>query len=179
MKKIIFGFLLGSLFFGMVNAYASSSTLIEVFHNIKGISINGKDISLSEKNPAFIYNGLAYVPLRMVTQELEKSVQWNAETQTIKINNSDCIQQSTTSYKELKNICVGYKNVELPLDYYVDGLLISRRGKEQYLPALTVKYHKSELTINTRKGIVINRSIDPGDAGAFQFLDPYILGYDE
>ncbi|MGN8770078.1 stalk domain-containing protein [Paenibacillus barengoltzii] len=89
-SKFIAGFVAGSLLFGATGVYAGSSgKLIEVFYNVKGITVNKTAQKLSEDNKPFLYNGTTYVPLRFVAEALKLPVKWDASTQTVYIGETE------------------------------------------------------------------------------------------
>ncbi|WP_137792041.1 stalk domain-containing protein [Bacillus sp. E(2018)] len=83
MKKLISGFILGSLLFGSVGAYAASGNLIEVFYTIKAIKID--NVTKTPDKKPFAYEGTTYVPLRFISENLGEEVKWDQKTQTIYI----------------------------------------------------------------------------------------------
>jgi hypothetical protein len=48
------------------------------------INVNGKSIT-SDSEP-FVYNGRTFVPIRFISEALDKDVIWNDKTKTIDIN---------------------------------------------------------------------------------------------
>jgi hypothetical protein len=85
MKKIISSFLLGGLLFGSAGAYAAGGNLIEVFYTIKAIKID--NVTQNPDKKPFAYEGTTYVPLRFISEKLDKEVKWDQNTQTIFIGN--------------------------------------------------------------------------------------------
>lgn len=84
MKKIIIGFLVGSILFGGIGVYAAGgSKSINVNYTIKDIKIDNVS-QMPEKAP-FAYEGTTYVPLRYIAEKLGEPVKWEGETQTIYI----------------------------------------------------------------------------------------------
>jgi hypothetical protein len=87
--KFISGFVLGGLLFGSVGAFAATGgEMLEVFYNVKDIKIN-KVSKMPSDNKPFIYNGSTYVPLRFVAEALGQPVNWDNNTQTVLIGETD------------------------------------------------------------------------------------------
>lgn len=66
-----------------IKVYALDGLTIQVFKNIKGILINGKEIVCKEE--PFVYNNRTYVPLRIVAEELGFQVNYDEVNKTINI----------------------------------------------------------------------------------------------
>lgn len=86
MKKFISGVVLASLVFGATNVFGVSGKMIEVFHSVNSLVVNGVDTGAGNK--AFISNGTTYVPLRTIADALGVNATWDASTKTININGS-------------------------------------------------------------------------------------------
>ncbi|MBA2940180.1 hypothetical protein HZF08_17840 [Paenibacillus sp. CGMCC 1.16610] len=181
MKKILFGFIIGVLLFSSVQAYAAGGTMIEAYYTIKGIFNNNEKVVFPEDSSPFIYNGTTYVPLRTMAEIMGKEVKWDPEHQYVIMNKNAeeaCVPTEGNNPKLIRNICISDRNVKLPDNVYFDGTLLSLKGKETYLPALVLKKDESFLVISPKSGIVIDQKTAPNDLNAFDFLKPYIVGYD-
>jgi len=66
-----------------VFAKITFKTIQVVFMDLK-INVNGKQISLDTE--PFVYNGRTFVPVRFISEALNKEVIWNDDTKTIDIN---------------------------------------------------------------------------------------------
>ncbi|WP_017756237.1 copper amine oxidase N-terminal domain-containing protein [Calidifontibacillus oryziterrae] len=75
----------GIVFASNVDASQGIKKLDANYRNIK-IIYNSKAATIDPKTEPFITNGTTYVPLRMVSELLNKSVLWDAKTNTITIN---------------------------------------------------------------------------------------------
>lgn len=83
-KPFIAGLVIGAISFGTIGAYgASNGMLIEIFHGVNNIVING--VSNMPSNKPFIYNGSTYVPLRYISENLGETVSWDRATRTVYI----------------------------------------------------------------------------------------------
>ncbi|MBP1934761.1 stalk domain-containing protein [Ammoniphilus resinae] len=83
MKKILTGFLLGSIFFSGISFAASK---IDVSFLPLSFYIDGEKKELSQGQQGFIYNGTTYVPLRFIGESLGKEVEfYKGKTNTIYI----------------------------------------------------------------------------------------------
>lgn len=86
MKDKIKGFVAGATVMGMLigsAAYAAGGgSQIEVFFKDLKYMFDGIQKTPSE-GTGFIYNGTTYVPLRFVSEALDKKVEWDGENETI------------------------------------------------------------------------------------------------
>jgi len=98
------------LFVGVAAAASIAETINVTYRNIK-IVIDGEELIPKDVNgnivEPFIYEGTTYLPVRAVSQALDKEVGWNASTNTVNINSdasgeSDIEQDSIT--KMIKSI---------------------------------------------------------------------------
>ena len=98
MKKIILIILVVALFLTSVNIILASSgnkTITITYRNIS-IYING--VKKVPSNEPFIYNSSTYVPLRFVSEALDKEVKWDGTTNRIDINDKSA---STGEWKKV------------------------------------------------------------------------------
>lgn len=77
MKKIIFGFIIGSLLFSAMPIKAAVEEYILYRADYK-VMVNGAEYSDVE-SPILNYKGTTYVPMRAVGDLFEANVSWNAE----------------------------------------------------------------------------------------------------
>lgn len=83
-RKALLTCIILALFTVAINAQ-SIITSIDVYYNVaKSIIIDGVDRTPTEKKP-FIYQGTTYVPLRYISEALNKPVDWDGKTGTIYI----------------------------------------------------------------------------------------------
>lgn len=76
--------------------YANSTFVqqtINVVFNKVNISVNGEKVEADN----ILYNGTTYVPIRSVAEMLSKEVQWNNETKTVEIIDSNKITAKVSS----------------------------------------------------------------------------------
>lgn len=84
MKKLLCGFIIGRLVFGLVTSFASTITEnITIHFVVNRIFINGKDTVPTEE--PFIYNGRTYVPLRYISENMGYRVKWDDDNKNIYI----------------------------------------------------------------------------------------------
>jgi len=98
MKKIILIILVVALFLTSVNIILASSgnkTITITYRNIS-IYING--VKKVPSNEPFIYNSSTYVPLRFVSEALDKEVKWDGTNNRIDINDKSA---STGEWKKV------------------------------------------------------------------------------
>jgi hypothetical protein len=80
------------LFCGGVAAVSSTTTIDVVYRNIKlvvdGAGFVPKDVNGGIVEP-FIHNGTTYLPVRAVSQALNRVVAWDGETDTVYIDSTD------------------------------------------------------------------------------------------
>lgn len=73
---------------------------IEVAFNKVNIAVNGQKVTTDN----ILYNGVTYVPLRAVSELLDKEVTWDSSTGTAGINDKPKININTASKEELMGI---------------------------------------------------------------------------
>src|SRR5690606_9422625 len=56
------GFILGAIFFGSIGVAAVKEDTIKIKWDINEIYVDGKQVTMKKNNPAFTYNGVAYIP---------------------------------------------------------------------------------------------------------------------
>lgn len=95
-RSFIIGFILGALIFGGV-AYAA--TMIEVHFVPLKYYYNGFELKPARGKEGFIYEGRTYVPLRFVSENLEKDVAWDGDTYRIDITDAEKLSQNIESEK--------------------------------------------------------------------------------
>ncbi len=82
MKKYvhyIVGFVIGSLLFGFTGVLAET---VDIVFNSINITVNGQKVNADN----ILYKGTTYVPLRSISEILDKEVDYDSETKTAKIN---------------------------------------------------------------------------------------------
>lgn len=85
MKKFLFGFILGAIFFGSIGVAAVKEDTIKIKWDINDIYVDGKLVNMKKSNPAFTYNGVAYIP-SYVLSDLDYSPSRSANGQNIILN---------------------------------------------------------------------------------------------
>lgn len=87
LKGFILGFAIGALLMSTTILADDITTMIEVVFDSVKIKVNGKDVQTSN----ILYEGRTYVPLRAISEMLDKNVEWDPETGTAYINDKDFI----------------------------------------------------------------------------------------
>lgn len=72
----------GVLFTSTVDASQAKKKIEAQYNNIKIIN-NDQSVTIDPKTEPFIYNGVTYIPLRMLGELYNKTVQWSVATNTI------------------------------------------------------------------------------------------------
>ncbi|QUI20996.1 hypothetical protein HZI73_01205 [Vallitalea pronyensis] len=100
--------------------FAYSNTNIEVLFNYINIKINGEKVDLDN----FIYENTTYVPLRKVSELLNKDVIWNDVTKTANIvENSNSSKAYYTEYDGFRNALITHiNNNELDLEFIIKNI---------------------------------------------------------
>lgn len=88
LQGIVIGIIIGALLSTAVLAAPVSELISVVFDNYK-IVINGKSKTYADDMKPLNYNGRIYVPLRFAAEALHKSVNWDANTKTVYIDDSE------------------------------------------------------------------------------------------
>ncbi len=91
MKNNIKSFVLGFFVCAMISAttvYATNSSQIEVYFKKLNYVFNGVEKVPDSTGQGFIYKGTTYVPLRFISESLNKEVSWNGETGTIRVSDN-------------------------------------------------------------------------------------------
>ncbi|UKS25348.1 NPCBM/NEW2 domain-containing protein [Paenibacillus sp. HWE-109] len=86
MKDKVKGFLLGTVFCTLLvgtTSYAMEPSSIEVYFRSLIYKFDGIEKIDSENNKGFVYNNTTYVPLRFISESLNKTVEWDEENNTI------------------------------------------------------------------------------------------------
>ncbi|AEV69705.1 copper amine oxidase N-terminal domain-containing protein [Acetivibrio clariflavus] len=85
MKKLLCGFIIGGLVFGLGNSFASTIVKnITAHYGVNKIIINGKETVSPDEDP-FISNGRTYVPLRYISENMGYRVKWDDENKNVYI----------------------------------------------------------------------------------------------
>jgi len=109
LKKLITGFLLGSIFFSGVSVAASK---IDVSFLPLTIYLDGEKKELPKGQEGFIYNGTTYVPLRFIGEGMGKEVEfYKGKTSSIYIGKKSggteyLLEQANASSKSIINSSV-------------------------------------------------------------------------
>ncbi|WP_127579943.1 copper amine oxidase N-terminal domain-containing protein [Paenibacillus koleovorans] len=82
------------------SAGAQNNALIEVYFVPMHFVFDGQQLSPPEEQRGFIFNSTTYVPLRFLSYSLDKHVDWNGETYTVRISDPNTMQKvSIHEYK--------------------------------------------------------------------------------
>lgn len=87
MKKIMI-ILLGIVFivsFSLASVSEDSSESIKVYKNLVKLEVNGNRVNVDN----FLYNGITYIPMRSVSELLDKNVGWNTYTNVASIDDAN------------------------------------------------------------------------------------------
>jgi hypothetical protein len=87
MKKIILGVVIGGILASSVPALANNIDV--VFNKIK-VTVNGNSVTADN----VLINGRTYVPLRAISEMLNKDVTWDEKTSTAGVNDKDYLDTS-------------------------------------------------------------------------------------
>lgn len=88
LKSMLIGAIIGSI--GLTTAYGSGKLKnIEVSYGISNVSIQDKNVNFSEGNEPFVYNDVAYVPVRAIAEALDCGVIYNRSDSSIDIYSTD------------------------------------------------------------------------------------------
>ncbi len=88
LKSMAVGVIIGA--FGFTTVYAASSgKMIEIFYNVKNISVQDKEIVFEKGNEPFIYNNTTYVPLRTIAESLDSEISYFDSEKQISIYSKD------------------------------------------------------------------------------------------
>ena len=88
LQGIVIGIIIGALLSTAVLAAPVSELISVVFDNYK-IMVNGENKAYADDMKPLNYNGRIYVPLRFAAETLHKSVNWDANTKTVYIDDSE------------------------------------------------------------------------------------------
>lgn len=210
MKKIIKGILIGSIVTFMLTStiiYATEGiNTIEVLLNSVGIELNGEQVAeidemytLSNGNEvpfSIVYKGTTYLPIRRISELLNKEVTWDASTRNIGLNdiaveesnddsseviaNNDSNNESTQNQPEITWEYGGYEG-KYPFKEYeykvVDGVKtteIRYTGTNKDLPIFRdVKFGMSKTTVAELAGDEIGFTTED-----IIYCSTRILGFD-
>ena len=142
-KYFIIGAVIIVILFTSVAMAASLERTIEVVFNSVNLKVNGKIVEADN----ILYNGTTYVPLRAVTEMLDKEVSWDQATRTASINDKAVeagkviINQVPLNIKILEPDSIGtvymeatYKNnTGLPILSYRATVLLKDINEKTYL----------------------------------------------
>lgn len=107
LKGLVAGVVLSSLVVGAVPTMAEKVTkTAELFYNNIKIVIDGKQADLRDAQgntvEPFIIDGTTYLPVRAVSDALQKAVSWDGATQTVFLGKNDAIEQPSVWLKDLE-----------------------------------------------------------------------------
>ena len=90
-----------------VFATIGSKTAELIYNNIK-VVINGKEVTPTDANgnavEPFIIDGTTYLPVRGIASALGLNVGWDAETNTVTLEEPTEVQSTASSYEEILNL---------------------------------------------------------------------------
>ena len=87
-KSVVIGIIIGSM--GLTTVYsAAKSKTIDVYETNSAITIQDESVTLSKENELFVYNEMAYAPIRVIVESMGGSVSFRKNTNTIEIYSTD------------------------------------------------------------------------------------------
>ncbi|MBE6012637.1 stalk domain-containing protein [Anaeropeptidivorans aminofermentans] len=141
LKSIVAGIFIGSI--GLTSVYAgAASNAIEVFYNIKSVSVQDKEITFPEDKKPFIYKDTAYAPIKEIGEALDSGVIYNEQEKSISLYSKDKAKLRLL-YDAIDRL--GAVSPEKAIDIWSQGL-IERNAAIQYAvmtDALKESYVKS------------------------------------
>lgn len=141
LKSMAMGILIGS--FGLTTVYAgAASNTIEIFRNIKSVSVQDKEITFPEDKKPFIYKDTAYAPIKNIGEALDSDVFYNEQEKSISLYSKDKAKLRLF-YDAVDSL--GAVSPEKAIDIWSQGL-IERNAALQYVvmtDALKESYVKS------------------------------------
>lgn len=107
LKGFVVGVVLSSLIVSALPAMAEKITKsAELLYNDIKVVIDGKRADLKDANgntvDPFIIDGTTYLPVRAVSNALNKAVSWDGATQTVYLEKNDEIEQPSVWLKDLE-----------------------------------------------------------------------------
>lgn len=129
LKSIAVGIIIGSI--GLTKAYCvTKNKTIDVNYNVGSISIQDKKIILPKSSEAFIFNGEAYAPVRIIAENLGCQVYFNKEDNSISISNP--ADKTKLRLLEEATDFIGAVSPEKTIDIWSSGLK-ERSAALQYI----------------------------------------------
>ena len=112
LKGFVVGVVLASLVVGAIPTMAEKITKsAELFYNDIKVVIDGKQADLKDAQgntvEPFIIDGTTYLPVRAVSNALNKAVSWDGATKTVYIGKNEEIEQPSVWLKDLETF-TGY-----------------------------------------------------------------------
>jgi len=105
LKDVSVGVVLGGMLFSGVS-YAASATSIDVYFQPLKYFFDGVEKKAPTNQQGFIYKGTTYVPLRFVSESLEKKVSYDGPTSSIYVGKQ---KEGTTTYiEDMKTFTADY-----------------------------------------------------------------------
>jgi len=118
-QGIVIGMLVAVLLFGGVAAAAAATaarneTISVTFRNIR-IVLDGKEFIPKDVDDnivePFIYNGTTYLPVRAVSQALDREVSWDGSTSTVYIDSKDPEGSEPPPASEVQSVVITYEGI--------------------------------------------------------------------
>ncbi|MDD4569971.1 MAG: stalk domain-containing protein [Tepidanaerobacteraceae bacterium] len=154
-KKVLIllaGFIVAVMLFSSIAIGAVGARDIKAYYRNIKIRVNGKIIDAGQTEP-FIYNNSTYVPIRLVSEALDKVVDWDNNQNIVIINDkspSQIAQQLAVKDTEINNL----------------------KAQNSYLQSLTIDLQKTIKELESEKKVTEDKKSDPDD-----YLEDYL--YDE
>jgi hypothetical protein len=152
-KSFISGFLMSTVLITLSSIVLAENIFIQTFDNIK-VRINGEQISTDVK--PFIYNGRTFVPIRVISEKLNKNVNWDGTNYIVDVNDKlDDKMFNITMYENKQYIQVLYANNFLQNYNYV--LRLSKNNSDNNkLLSLTSNTNSENVFIDNIPVKIIN-----------------------
>ena len=134
------GVLAAILLFGGVAAAVSMTETINVTYRNIRILIDGEELVTKDANgnsiEPFIYRGTTYLPVRAVSQALDREVRWNASTNSVYIN-SNAPGESGVEQDSVTQMIRSAENREV-----IDEALFASISDDQQLVVMLNRYNE-------------------------------------
>ncbi len=123
LKGIVIGIVIGALLVPTVFATVGTVTKELLYNNIK-ITMNGNELIATDANgqpvEPFIIDGTTYLPVRGIANALDLGVEWDGETNTVKLS-TEKKESSTSGKTSVGDVIYDEDGVRVTLTEIEDG----------------------------------------------------------